>query len=723
MPGYFSPRRLPRLIPGARLRWKVLGLLILLGVVPLCLNQAFDIWLQLRSGRIQAGRDRTRLEEDARGELLFLIRSNTQLLIQECRLIETSTLFLKHQAETLLALPGGEPRHGSPPAYFPGDFELLPELRKNLQPMEMLDADAEPILANYQHPVFYLPPGIQAYDVREDLNRLAGLGEPFRLLHARTRDLALSMYISLENGLHCSFPGKLRYPSGYDPRLREWYLRAKTGKSLAWNRLYVDAGTNRVVTGVSVPLYRPDGALAGVAGTDLLLDHVLSPRDLAMRFGENVQSYIVVLDGKEDAEKGFAVAARQIPTGTGFKWNQPLGRQTLTSSDQATFRKMLEAMRIQDSAVLRMPHEGRDSLWAFGNIQGYSFRLLYILPYELAVAEAEQAYAESWAQTKRQVLLALGFVIVVLAGLGLAAVYLSTGLTQPVTELIRETRRLSKGDFEARVDIQTGDELEELADSFNRMVPELKDSVRMKESLSFAKEVQENLLPQSAPSFPGIDLAARSIPCDETGGDYYDFFRRLDGQREQLCVALGDVSGHGIAPSLLMATGRAYLRASLHGNSSLHQAIEYVNRRLCDDVHRGRFMTLFCLLIDPAGKELQMLSAGQDPAFFYDAARNTLTLLGSAGLALGIEPGYRYQSSHHPLPAPGSVLLLGTDGIWEARNGQEDLFGKERLESLLKAHHSLAPSDLVEKILTELAAFRSNAIQRDDITLVVVKFT
>jgi sigma-B regulation protein RsbU (phosphoserine phosphatase) len=720
MPGLISSKRLQRLIPRLRLRWKILSLLVLLGVVPLCLNQAFDTWLQLSAGRTQAERNRALLEEDARNELLFLIRSNVHLLVQECRLMETSLLYLKRDVESRLALPPGEPRHGAPPAYFPGDFELLPELRRDLQPLEMLGRDAEPVLVNYREPVFFLPAGIQTYDVREDLDRLSGLGEAYRLLHERGKDLALWMYASLENGLHCSYPGKLNYPSGYDARAREWYLRAKREKTLAWNRLSVDAGTGRVVTGVSVPLYRPDGAFAGVAGIDLLLDHVLSPRDLAMRFGEQVQSYIVVYEG--DPEKGFSVAARQIPTGTGLKWNEPLERQSLGSSDTAMFQKMLNAMRLRESGVVRMPHEGRDSLWAYGNITGYDFHLLYILPYKVAIKDADHAYAESWSLTRRQVLFALAFVTFVLAGIGAAALYVSAGLAEPITELTRETRRLAGGDFEARVEVRTGDELEELADTFNRMVPALKDNMRMSESLSLAREVQENLLPRRPPAFPGIELAARSLPCDETGGDYYDYFLRRQGEREQLCIALGDVTGHGIAPSLLMATGRAYLRASLHGTASLHGAIEEVNRRLCEDVQGGRFMTLFCVLADPLSKELQLLTAGQDPAFYYNSAEKTVSPLGSPGLALGIEPRYAYQSLHHPFPPAGSLLVLGTDGIWEARNPENGMFGKERLEALLAEHHALSADGLADRILKELESFRGNAGQRDDITLVVIKF-
>jgi len=147
----------------------------------------------------------------------------------------------------------------------------------------------------------------------------------------------------------------------------------------------------------------------------------------------------------------------------------------------------------------------------------------------------------------------------------------------------------------------------------------------IKQSLDLAREVQQNLLPHKNPQMEGLDIAGRSIYCDETGGDYYDFIISDTGENGKLAIAIGDVSGHGISSALLMATVRSSLRQRLSQPGSAGGIISDVNRQLAQDVEdSGQFMTLFYLMIDPTKKHLHWVRAGHDPAIFMIRAQTHL---------------------------------------------------------------------------------------------------
>ena len=246
----------------------------------------------------------------------------------------------------------------------------------------------------------------------------------------------------------------------------------------------------------------------------------------------------------------------------------------------------------------------------------------------------------------------------------------------------------------------------------------------MQRSLEVAKEVQQNLLPRSAPTVEGLDIAGTSLYCDETGGDYYDYieFKRFGGAR--IDVVIGDVSGHGVSSALLMATTRAFLRqrAALPGTTA--EIISDVNRQLSRDVaDSGSFMTMFYLMIDKAGACLHWVRAGHDPAILYDPETSEIIELKGAGIALGVDEDYAFTENLRGDLRAGQIVLLGTDGIWEARNPAGEMFGKEGIYSVLREHADLSAQAILDKIIEKLRVFQAGGVVEDDVTLIVVKTT
>jgi sigma-B regulation protein RsbU (phosphoserine phosphatase) len=245
--------------------------------------------------------------------------------------------------------------------------------------------------------------------------------------------------------------------------------------------------------------------------------------------------------------------------------------------------------------------------------------------------------------------------------------------------------------------------------------------MRMRDALGLAQKVQQSLLPQSDPSFPGFDIAGSSIYCDETGGDYYDFIKTTRDGRSRLVVVVGDVSGHGVSSALLMATARALvmLRSSMPGEAA--GIINDVNRYLSlDTVQTGNFMTFFYCELAEDGRRVRWVRAGHDPAMIYDPVTDTFDELKGQGLALGLDDAFEYDSFHRRIEA-GQVIMIGTDGIWEMRNQDGEMFGKEALMEIIRNNQTASARRIVDTVTEALDRFRGDEAPEDDITMVVIK--
>jgi serine phosphatase RsbU (regulator of sigma subunit) len=244
----------------------------------------------------------------------------------------------------------------------------------------------------------------------------------------------------------------------------------------------------------------------------------------------------------------------------------------------------------------------------------------------------------------------------------------------------------------------------------------------MRGALAMAARVQESLLPKVLPVFPGLESAFYMRPSDAVGGDYIDFLSTQEFGGRGLGVVVGDISGHGPASALLMTAARAILRIRATQPGSLSEIVGDLNRRLAADVEgTGKFMTFFLVSVD-AGV-LNWVRAGHEPALLLDGASGTIQELYGEGMVLGIMPNEVFEECSVPFANPGSVLVVTTDGITEAMNGSDDLFGRERLmESLLK-YAQLSAQGILDGILADVAAFSGGYPQNDDVTLAIVKRT
>jgi serine phosphatase RsbU (regulator of sigma subunit) len=345
--------------------------------------------------------------------------------------------------------------------------------------------------------------------------------------------------------------------------------------------------------------------------------------------------------------------------------------------------------------------------------------MLAVVKITLDVGGTFEAVQQAYTTFRKRIVLGLALAAVLLV-LG-TLYFLRRQILLPVLSVAEGSARVTSGDLQTRLVPRGSNEISDLIGSFNRMVEGLQQRDQLRHSLEVAMQVQQNLLPGVDPAFGGLDIAGKSIYCDETGGDFYDYIEYPE-KDDRIGLAIGDVSGHGISSALLMASARAFLRQRLALPGEISQAITDVNHQFSRDVaESGSFMSLFYLEIDRTDRCLNWVRCGHDPALLYDPADGSIVELKGSGIALGVDEGYHFEQYRREEITPSQIVVLGTDGIWEARNEIGEMFGKDALSRLIKENSRQSASEILFSIVNALEKFRGSGPLEDDVTVIVAK--
>lgn len=241
---------------------------------------------------------------------------------------------------------------------------------------------------------------------------------------------------------------------------------------------------------------------------------------------------------------------------------------------------------------------------------------------------------------------------------------------------------------------------------------------RLREEIRLARQIQQKLFPVAPLPSASFDISGASYPAEATGGDYFDYIPMRDGG---LGVVIGDVSGHGFGPALLMAELRAYLRALLLTRADVGEIVGLLNRALADDVPEGRFATLLLARLDPTTRSLVYASAGHMPGYILRPGGEVKSILPSTGIPLAVLPDVTFPAVTVPPLEPGELLLLLTDGIVEAHGPNDKLFGMGRVLDVVRAHQDRTARTIVDTLYRVVRDFCGAQTQLDDITVIVIK--
>jgi sigma-B regulation protein RsbU (phosphoserine phosphatase) len=253
---------------------------------------------------------------------------------------------------------------------------------------------------------------------------------------------------------------------------------------------------------------------------------------------------------------------------------------------------------------------------------------------------------------------------------------------------------------------------------YAKMIEQVAEQEKLKREIEIARQVQEQLFPQTIPEVPGLEYTGVCIPALGVGGDYYDF---LLLETNALAIALGDISGKGISAALLMASLQALLRSHApHRGAAVNELIQDINRLLCASTTPNKYATFFYGLFNPDSRSFTYVNAGHLPPMIF---RNEEVIrLQSGGVVIGLLPQAVYRQESITLQQ-GDILVIFSDGVSEAMNEQEEEFGDERIIRIVKMNHELDVPAISEALVREIYQFAGKAPQHDDLTFVIAKIT
>ena len=290
--------------------------------------------------------------------------------------------------------------------------------------------------------------------------------------------------------------------------------------------------------------------------------------------------------------------------------------------------------------------------------------------------------------------------------------------------------RITSGDLETRVQENGTREFKSLASGINVTVEALRGWIteaetRMDSELAAARAIQESALPRTFPPYPDIpkfDIYAIMNAAREVGGDFYDLFLVGDSGPDsgKLAFLVADVSGKGVPASLFMMKAAAQVRSELQSGLSLSQAIENVNVELTEGNDACMFVTMWVGMLDYETGHVDYVNAGHNPPLLWREGTGWTWLKDKSGMPLGLIGGSSYRSFSLECQT-GNKFLLYTDGVTEAMNVDQSLFGEERLEAAANANSEKHPVALVKEIRHEVADFAQGAEQSDDITILALE--
>ncbi len=493
----------------------------------------------------------------------------------------------------------------------------------------------------------------------------------------------------------------------------DWYQIPRELGKLEWSEPYFDEGAGNILMSTcSVPFYREAGGkrqLQGVVTADISLDSLT----------ELVSSVKVL-------KTGYATLLSR----NGMVLAHPLKNAVMNETSFSMAEAQHDpAMRKLGQKMIR----GESGFILHKNLMGVRSWIYYApvrsTGWTLAVVFPETELLEN-VRRLSMTMAAMGFVSILL--LIAAVVYIASTITKPLRLLALATDEIASGNFDVDLPpVRSKDEVGMLAHDFQVMKENLKEYIknltettaakeRIQSELKMATDIQASLLPRLFPAFPDrpeFDIYASMDPAKEVGGDFYDFFFIDD---THLCFLIADVSGKGVPAALYMMVAKTLLKSEGQRLGEPDQILSCVNKILASDNDSCMFATVFCAILNTETGDIRFANAGHNPPLIMDA-QGIRYLKPKPGFVLGPMPDTIFETERLALN-PGDTLFLYTDGVTEAENEEQKLYGEPELKNALHRAPRKDLADLIHFIRREVTRHANGTPQSDDVTMVAIKY-
>lgn len=384
-------------------------------------------------------------------------------------------------------------------------------------------------------------------------------------------------------------------------------------------------------------------------------------------------------------------------------------------------------------------NEGIEEPLVTDNDYGYNYTGVSVICDETGTAIAEIQYILDMSEVRAYLnSFLVNMLLISFAIIGVTLItyifFVRKVVTKPIGKLAEFTQGITdSGEFEnQRIQIQTGDEIESLSESFNFMLEKLEDYIanlskvtaekeRIGAELDIAKHIQASMLPCIFPAFPDrkeIDIYATMNPAKEVGGDFYDFFMVDD---HHLAIVMADVSGKGVPAALFMVIGKTLIKDHTTPGTDLGKVFSDVNNLLCEANSEGLFITAFEGVLDLVTGEFNFVNAGHEMPYICKAGGDFEPYKLRPGFVLAGMEDMKYRAGSMQFEV-GDKIFQYTDGVTEATDADNQLYGMERLGKILNREKNGTPEEILAAVKNDIDAFVKDAPQFDDITMLCLEY-
>ena len=556
---------------------------------------------------------------------------------------------------------------------------------------------------------------VSVEDTAQERALLGNLAQLWAPVFTGSGDIITTIYVGTESGFLLSYdersdlgvePGSDE--SYFDYYQSSWYTSARDAGGVVFTDTYPDSYGRGLMISCASPFYDENDRFAGVVCMDILIG--------------DLTSHVIDVDLGEEAYAFLVSGSGDI-----------IASAVMKDAD-AAFENILDASSVvyEASGPIMSGETGAmlsgGVYYAYTPVSSANWKFCVHIPESLVLAPVKAM--------ERNIVAAIIAFIVILALIILCVVLMvrrfSRNLTAPLIALGKDVQTISSGDLDYRAEIRSNDEIGDLAKSFNGMAASLKEYIenltavtaekeRIGAELDVATHIQKSMLPCIFPAFPDrkeFDVYATMNPAKEVGGDFYDFFMVDD---THLAVVMADVSGKGVPAALFMVIGKTLIKDHTEPGISLGDVFSDVNNMLCDSNSEGLFITAFEGVLDLVTGEFRYVNAGHEPPYICKQGEGYEAYRIKAGFVLAGMEDLRYREGSLQLSA-GDRIFLYTDGVTEATDAENQLYGSERLHRVLNDHLDANPEALLAAVKADVDRFVGDAPQFDDITMLCMEY-
>lgn len=577
--------------------------------------------------------------------------------------------------------------------------------------------------------------GVTKESIQDELNQDANLSEILSRVNKQDLNINAS-YIGTETGFQLSADKDPQIPMNKSFQLKErpWYKNAVAADGLVWSDVFIDQNGHGISITCSKPFYDlSDGkkVLKGVASSGATLDSIKKIISDA-GVGETGYSYIV------DQHSNVVITPKEMEIRDG-----EIVYQNLLQSEQPDMREIAQDIQKGNSGFREFVIDGKDMYVAYTSLDTMPWGLVTVIEKAEVLAPSTEL-AHTIQNTTDESILAMDasisvmigiyilIIILAIVGIAIASMRFSTTITKPIQRLTEHAYAISEGNLDELIEeIETGDEIETLQQSFSKMTQDLKNQIasiakisaekeRIATELNVATKIQADMLPSIFPPFPSrheFDIYASMNPAKEVGGDFYDFFLT---DEDHLVLVMADVSGKGVPAALFMVIAKTLLKNAAQLTHSPKEILEKVNNQLCENNNADMFVTVWMGIYQISTGRMVMANAGHEYPALYRNGEEFVLYKDKHGMVLAGMENLRYTEYEFQLN-PGDKLYLYTDGVPEGTNAELAMYGTERMVAALNKKKDEGPEEILKYVKEDLDEFVAEAPQFDDVTMMCLK--